>query len=58
MSEKDRAIECIKALSRIEGFVARSDESSSFFEENLDLLLHYFEEKLENDEETRREDEN
>jgi len=46
-SEREKAIECMKALSRIEGYVFNVKDDASFLEGNLDYLVKYFDELLE-----------
>ena len=48
MSEKEKAIECIKALSRIEGATMSMDglTNREVFTQNIDVIMKYFEELL------------
>ncbi len=48
MSEKEKAIECIKALSRIEGVTMSMGglTSRGVLIENIDVVMKYFEELL------------
>ena len=48
MTEKEKAIECIKALSRIEGATMSLDgmPNREIFIGNLDTIMEYFEELL------------
>lgn len=44
MSQKEKAIECIKALSRIEGYTMTIEgiKKTPALYENIDLLMKYF----------------
>ena len=58
MTEKEKAIECIKALSRIEGYVLSYEglKQTDALYSNLDLIMKYFEDLLkENHYNTNRE---
>ena len=48
MSEKEKAIECIKALSRIEGATMSMGglTNREVFTQNIDVIMKYFEELL------------
>lgn len=48
MSEKEKAIECIKALSRIEGATMAMGglTNRDVFIQNIDVVMKYFEELL------------
>ena len=48
MSEKEKAIECIKALSRIEGATMAMGglTNREVFTQNIDVIMKYFEELL------------
>jgi hypothetical protein len=48
MSEKEKAIECIKALSRIEGATMSLGglTNREVFTQNIDVIMKYFEELL------------
>lgn len=48
MSEKEKAIECIKALSRIEGVTMSMGglTNREVFSQNIDIIMKYFEELL------------
>ena len=48
MTEKQKAIECIKALSRIEGatMVLGGLTNREVFTQNIDVIMKYFEERL------------
>lgn len=47
-SEKEKAIECIKALSKIEGYTLSYEgmKRTGVLYDNLDYLMNYFEELL------------
>ena len=48
LSEKEKAIECIKALSRIEGATMAMSglTNREVFTHNIDVIMKYFEELL------------
>lgn len=48
MSKKDKAIECIKALSKIEGYTMSYEgmKRSGILYDNIDLLMEYFDNLL------------
>ena len=48
LTEKEKAIECIKALSRIEGATMAMGglTSREVFTQNIDVIMKYFEELL------------
>lgn len=48
LSEKQKAIECIKALSKIEGYTLSYEgmKRIGVLYDNLDYLMNYFEELL------------
>jgi len=48
LSEKDKAIECIKALSRIEGYTMSSEglKRTPILYDNLSYLMEYFSDLL------------
>lgn len=48
MSEKEKAVECIKALSRIEGATMSMGglTNREVFIQNIDVVMKYFEEIL------------
>ena len=49
MTEKQKAIECIKALSRIDGATMAMGglTNREVFTQNIDVIMKYFEERLE-----------
>ena len=48
LSEKQKVIECIKALSRIEGYTMSSDglKRTPMLYDNISHIMNYFEELL------------
>ena len=46
-TEKEKVIECIKALSRIEGYTMSYEgmKRTNVLYDNIDLLMKYFEDK-------------
>ena len=48
LSKKEKAIECIKAVSKIEGHMMSCDnlKGKDFFYDNIDYLVAYFDEML------------
>ena len=48
LSEKQKAIECIKALSKIEGYTLSYEgmKRTGVLYDNLDYLMNYFEDLL------------
>jgi len=48
LSEKEKAIECIKALSRVDGATMALDglNNRDVFIDNIDILMCYFEKLL------------
>ena len=48
MSERDKAIECIKSLSRIEGYTLSYEgmKREGVLYDNIDLLMEYFDKLL------------
>ena len=54
MSEKEKAIECIKALSRIEGATMSMGglTNREVFTQNIDVIMKYFEEFLKDKNDT------
>ena len=46
LSEKEKAIECLKALSRIEGYVFSVKDNEEFLGNNLEYLVKYFDDLL------------
>lgn len=47
LTEKEKVIECIKALSKIEGYTMSYEgmKRTSILYDNIDLLMKYFEDK-------------
>ena len=47
LTEKEKVIECIKALSRIEGYTMSYEgmKRTNVLYDNIDLLMKYFEDK-------------
>lgn len=47
LTEKEKVIECIKALSRIEGYTMSYEgmKRTNILYDNIDLLMKYFEDK-------------
>ena len=47
LTEKEKVIECIKALSRIEGYTMSYEgmKRTNVLYDNIDLLIKYFEDK-------------
>ena len=47
LTEKEKVIECIKALYRIEGYTMSYEgmKSTNVLYDNIDLLMKYFEDK-------------
>jgi len=42
LSEKEKAIECIKALSRIDGYMMTIDKNTGAVANNIDFIMNYF----------------
>lgn len=47
LTEKEKVMECIKALSRIEGYTMSYEgmKRTNILYDNIDLLMKYFEDK-------------
>ena len=47
LTEKEKVIECIKALSKIEGYTMSYEgmKRTGILYDNIDLLMQYFEDK-------------
>lgn len=52
MTEKEKIVECIKALSRIDGYTMSYEGigRTPMLYDNLDFIMKYFEEKLRENE--------